>query len=77
MEMGSQTLGELEKEIQELVEWELTTMDYQSLQDYFYEEKVEYYIINPDSFSDMKAYMKECTDPSVAFYWDVEKKENK
>jgi len=45
------SLTELEKEIQELVEWELTTMDYQSLQDYFYEEKVEYYIINPDSFS--------------------------
>jgi len=71
------SLTELEKEIQELVEWELTTMDYQSLQDYFYEEKVEYYIINPDSFNDMKIYMKECIDPSIIFYHDVEKKESK
>jgi len=24
----------------------------------------------------MKAYMKECTDPSIDFHWDVEKKES-
>jgi len=66
-----------EKEMQELIEWELTTMDYTSLQDYFYEAKVEYYHNNPDGLKDMLKYKKECTDPSVDFYWDVEKKGEK
>ena len=60
-------------EIQELVEWELTTMDYTSLQDFFYKEQVEYYINNPEAYKDMQIYMKECTDPDIVFYWDVEK----
>ena len=62
-----------EKEIHDLVEWELSTMDYTSLQDYFYEAKMEFYTDHPDSYKDMQQYMKECTDPSVDFYWDVEK----
>jgi len=59
--------------IQDLAEWELSTMDYTSLEDYFYEAKVEYYHNNPDGLKDMLQYKKECTDPSVDFYWDVEK----
>ena len=61
------------KDMQDLVEWELSTMDYTSLQDYFYEAKMEFYTDHPDSYKDMQQYMKECTDPSVDFYWDVEK----
>jgi len=59
--------------IEDLVEWELNTMNYTSLQDYFYEAKVEYYLNNSDGLKDMLQYKKECTDPSVDFYWDVEK----
>jgi len=49
-------------EIQELVDWELTTMDYTSLQDYFHKEQVEYYISNPKAYKDMKIYMNECKE---------------
>ena len=59
--------------IHDLAEWELSTMDYTSLEDYFYEAKVEYYHNNPDGLKDMLQYKKECTDPSIDFYWDVEK----
>ena len=61
------------KDMQDLVEWELSTMDYTSLQDYFYEAKMEFYTDHPDSYKDMQQYMKECIDPSIDFYWDVEK----
>ena len=67
----------LEETIQNLVEWELSTMDYPSLEDYFYEAKIEYYHDNPDGLNDMLQYMKECTDPSIDFYWDVENKDKK
>jgi hypothetical protein len=59
--------------IQDLVEWELSTMDYTSLQDYYFEAKVEFYLDFPDSLNDMLQYKKECTDPDTVFYWDVEK----
>jgi len=39
--------------IEDLVEWELNTMNYTSLQDYFYEAKVEYYLNNSDGLKDM------------------------
>mgnify|MGYP006966871511 CR=1 FL=1 len=62
-----------EKEIHDLVEWELSTMDYTSLQEYYVDAKIEYYHSNPEGLQDMLQYKKECTDPSIDFYWDVEK----
>jgi hypothetical protein len=66
----------LEETILNLAEWELTVMDYTSLQEYYVDAKIEYYKDNPKALGDMLEYMKESTDPSVDFYWDVEKKDN-
>jgi len=66
----------MDEEVEDLVGWELSTMDYASLQDFFYEEKRMFYLEHPDAFEDMKIYMQECIDPSVVFYHDVEKKGN-
>jgi hypothetical protein len=63
-----------EEQIEELAEWELTSMDYTSLQEYYVDAKIEYYHNNPESLQDMLQYMKECTDPDTVFNWDVEKK---
>ena len=62
--------------IQDLAEWELSTMDYTSLEDYFYEAKVEYYHNNPDGLKDMLQYKKELTDTEIVFQWDVQKNDN-
>ena len=64
----------LEEAILDLAEWELTSMDYTSLQEYYIEAKIEYYHNNPEGFQDMLQYKKECTDPDTVFYWDVDKK---
>jgi len=65
----------LEEAILDLAEWELTSMDYTSLQEYYVEAKIEYYHNNPEGLQDMLQYMKECTDPDTVFNWDVEKKD--
>ena len=65
----------LEETILNLVEWELATMDYESLQEYYIDAKIEYYHNNPEGLQDMLEYKKECTDPDTVFYWDVEKKD--
>lgn len=62
--------------VEELVEWELATMDYESLQEFWVNNMTDFYKDNPKALGDMLDYMKECTDPSVDFYWDVEKKDN-
>ena len=62
----------MDEEVEDLVGWELSTMDYASLQDIFYEEKRMFYLEHPDAFEDMKIYMQECIDPSVVFYHDVD-----
>ena len=61
--------------IQDLAEWELSTMDYTSLQEYYVDAKIEYYHSNPEGLQDMLQYKKECTDPDTVFYWDVDKKD--
>jgi len=45
--------------IEDLVEWELGSMDYTSLQDYYITEKKKYYHLNPDGLKDMLNYRKE------------------
>ena len=59
-----------------LVEWELATMDYESLQEFWVNNMTDFYKDNPKALGDMLEYMKESTDPSVDFYWDVEKKDS-
>ena len=74
----SQTIANknrLEETILDLAEWELTSMDYTSLQEYYVDAKIEYYHNNPEGLQDMLQYKKECTDPDTVFYWDVEKKD--
>jgi hypothetical protein len=66
----------LEETILNLVEWELATMDYESLQEFWVNNMTDFYKDNPKALGDMLQYMKESTDPSVDFYWDVEKKDN-
>jgi hypothetical protein len=66
----------LEETILNLVEWELATMDYESLQEFWVNNMTDFYKDNPKALGDMLEYMKESTDPSVDFYWDVEKKDN-
>ena len=65
----------LEEAILNLAEWELVSMDYTSLQEYYIDAKIEYYHNNPEGLQDMLQYMKECTDPDTVFNWDVEKKD--
>jgi hypothetical protein len=65
----------LEETILNLAEWELVSMDYTSLQEYYIDAKIEYYHNNPEGLQDMLQYMKECTDPDTVFNWDVEKKD--
>ena len=75
----SQTIANknrLEETILDLAEWELVSMDYTSLQEYYIDAKIEYYHNNPEGLQDMLQYMKECTDPDTVFNWDVEKKDN-
>ena len=69
-------VNNLEEIITDLVEWELASMDFQSLQDYYYEAKVEYYHNNPDGLKDMLQYKKELTDTEIVFQWDVQKNDN-
>ena len=52
-----------ELKIQELVEWELSIMNHEALEDFFYIEKVQYYINNPESFNNKQLYMKQYTNP--------------
>jgi len=65
--------GAEEEIIQDLAEWELSTMDYTSLQEFFVNNMMDYYRDNPKALNDMLQYKKECTDPDTVFYWDVEK----
>ena len=65
----------LEETILNLAEWELVSMDYTSLQEYYIDAKIEYYHNNPEGLQDMLEYKKECTDPDTVFNWDVEKKD--
>lgn len=45
--------------IEDLVEWELSAMDYEALQDYYFDAKKEYYYSNPDGLEDMLKYKQE------------------
>jgi|TARA_B110000263_G_scaffold233153_1_gene229778 hypothetical protein len=45
--------------IEDLVEWELSSMDYKSLQDYYFEDKKEHYYDNPESLENMLKYREE------------------
>jgi hypothetical protein len=63
----------LDATIQNLVEWELSTMDYPSLEEFFVNNMMDYYRDNPKALNDMLEYKKDCTDPDTVFYWDVEK----
>jgi hypothetical protein len=65
----------LEETILNLVEWELATMDYESLQEFWVNNMTDFYKDNPKALGDMLEYMKECTDPDTVFYWDIEKKD--
>lgn len=51
--------------IEDLIEWELSSMDYKSLQDFFYEEKREYYFSYPDALENMLAYREEYKDTEI------------
>ena len=72
----SQTIANknrLEEAILNLAEWELASMDYTSLQEFFVNNMMDYYRDNPKALNDMLEYQKECTDTDTVFYWDVEK----
>ena len=74
----SQTIANknrLEEAILNLAEWELVSMDYTSLQEFFVNNMMDYYRDNPKALNDMLEYQKECTDTDTVFYWDVDKKD--
>ena len=51
--------------IEDLIEWELSSMDYKSLQDFFYEEKRQYYWDNPNILELMLEYREEYKDTEI------------
>ena len=54
-----------EKEMEELVEWELSSMDYPALEDFFIGTMIDFYVANPKAFRDMKAYRDEYLDTEI------------
>jgi hypothetical protein len=68
-------IAEKNRLLENLVEWELLTMDDTSLQEFFVNNMTNFYKDNPKALGDMLEYMKECTDPDTVFYWDIEKKD--
>jgi hypothetical protein len=65
--MTDNEILKLNEQIEYLVEWELDAMDYTSLQDYFYEAKIEYYHNNPNGLQDMLQYRKELMDTEIEY----------
>ena len=67
--------------IQDLVEWELSNMDFTSLEDFFIEEKREYYLEYPDALENMLKYREEYKDTETVltprFTYKVDQHENK
>ena len=61
--------------IEDLIEWELSAMDYESLQDYYFEAKKEYYYSNPEGLEDMLGYKQEIQDAGIVLVLDEEARE--
>ena len=58
--------------IEDLIEWELSNMDYKSLQEFFYEEKRQYYWDNPNTLELMLEYREEYKDTETVLEVDQE-----
>ena len=65
----------MDEEVEELVGWELSTMDYTSLQEFFVNNMTDYYRDNPKALNDMLDYKKGIEDTEVVLYWDTDKKD--
>ena len=51
--------------IEDLVEWELSSMDYKSLQDYFFDAKKEHYHNDSESLENMLQYRDEYKNTEI------------
>ena len=58
-------LTEAAKEMEELVEWELSSMDYPALEDFFIGTMTDFYVANPKAFKDMQAYRNEYIETEI------------
>ena len=55
-------MPDLKVEIEELVKWELTTMDYDGLKEFFFNNMSDFYRQDSKAFNDMKIYMNQCKE---------------
>ena len=54
-----------EKEMEELVEWELSSMDYPALEEFFIGTMIDFYVANPTAFKNMQAYRNEYIETEI------------
>jgi len=54
-----------EKELQDLIEWELASMTYSSLQEYYYTDMWDFYQDNPLELINMLAYKNKLKDTEI------------
>ena len=57
--------------IEDLIEWELSGMDYEDLADYYWATKMVKYADNPDSLKDMLEYKKGIEDTEIVLDADT------
>ena len=61
--------------IEDLIEWELLSMDMDALESFYLHTKKEQYKNNPEDLEDMLEYRKQYEDTEVVLYWDTDKKD--
>jgi len=59
-----------EETIKELVEWELTSMNYSALQEFFVNTKAEFYLNYRPALEDMLEYKKSIEDTEIVLEGD-------
>lgn len=66
--LNHRNVGSLD--IEELVEWELLSMDYKALEEYFIQHRYDFYTKNLADFKDMQRYMNSYKDTEVVIKVD-------
>ena len=60
--------------IEDLIEWELKSYDYEGLKEYFFNTQRDYYLNYRPALEDMLEYRKQYEDTEVVLYWDTDER---